>query len=238
MQSVAPRSWTVSDRETWSMLFNRLAHCRAEQAHPIFQVGLDLLGINGAGIPDLNDVNRRLDNLTGWQGVFVEGLVDGGEFLVDLAARKFPIGNFIRDQSDLNYTPAPDIFHDLYGHLPFLANKDYARFCEELGHIAVGIKGNKLKTRMCERLFWFGVEFPLVETAKGRRIFGGGILSSYGESNYCLSSEPTIVPFSLEDIVSRDYDIDKMQDRLYLLQSPDELYSCTDELRKILNRST
>ena len=87
---------------------------------------------------------------------------------------------------------------------------------------------------MCERLFWFGVEFPLVETPEGRRIFGGGIVSSFGESNFSLSSEPEVVSFNVRDIVFRDYKIDEMQRRLYVLKSPDQLYECIHELSQIV----
>lgn len=200
----------------------------------MFQDGLGQLLIAGTRIPDLNNVNELLLKRTGWRGVPVEGLVEGADFLVHLKERLFPIGNFIRDQSDLNYTPAPDIFHDLYGHLPFLANQDYGDFCQQLGVIADGLRGKPKLMRMCERLFWFGVEFPLVKTNRGRRIFGGGILSSYAECHYSLSDKPEVVAFDLEDIVYRDYNIDEMQKRLYLLERPEQLYGCLDELRSIL----
>ena len=137
MKDVKPRDWTANDHGTWKELFDRLDHCRKHQAHPVFAKGIEALGISGGGVPDLDVVNARLQKLTGWQGVYVEGLVDGKEVILDLAERKFPVGNFIRDRRDLNYTPAPDVFHDLYGHLPFLANNSYASFFERLGHLAI-----------------------------------------------------------------------------------------------------
>jgi phenylalanine-4-hydroxylase len=234
MKEVKERAWNTDEHGTWKSLFERLDNCRRNQAHTIFVTGIRELGLNEDGIPDLATVNQRLEAKTGWRGVFVEGLVDGGEFLKDLAARRFPIGNFIRDKGDLNYTPAPDIFHDLYGHLPFLMDPHYARFCEELGKLATKYEDNKKAIRMCERLFWFGVEFPVIETPHGRRIFGGGILSSFGESNYALSLEPEVVPFDLRDIVNRDYNIDEMQRRIYLLSSPADLYNCLPALDKLL----
>lgn len=238
MLEVTERLWTNDDHETWHRLFERLEHCRKNQAHRLFSDGVRVLGLTADGIPDLRRVNARLYGATGWQGVFVEGLVDGRTFLLELANRKFPIGNFIRDKADINYTPAPDIFHDLYGHLPFLADKDYASFCARLGHLAITYSKSELAIRMCERLFWFGVEFPLVETENGRRIFGGGILSSFGESNYSLSPEPEVVPFRLSDIVYRDYNINEMQKRIFLLSSPRQLYDCLPELEGFLQKAS
>lgn len=114
MQEVVEKSWTDEEHDTWTRLFERLEGCRQNQAHPLFSKGVRELGLTSAGIPDMRKINAVLEAKTGWRGVFVTGLVDGAEFLVDLAEKRFPIGNFIRDKGDLNYTPAPDIFHDLY----------------------------------------------------------------------------------------------------------------------------
>ena len=122
----------------------------------------------------------------------------------------------------------PDIFHDLYGHLPFLVDLDYTKFCQHPGHVAN--KHSDSGIRMCERLFWFAVEFPLAETSAGRRIFGGGILSSFSEPNYSLSLEPDVVSFDLRDVIHRDYNINEIQKCIYLSSSPRQLYVCLSEL--------
>lgn len=116
----------------------------------------------------------------------------------------------------------------MYGHLPFLADRDYAAFCERFGHAAREHATTPERLREFERLFWFGVEFPLVDTAHGRRIFGGGILSSFGESNYALSAEPEVLAFDLEVIRRQEYRIDEMQRRLFVLDRPETLYGCLD----------
>jgi len=216
------------EHDTWRRLYARLDHCRREQAHPLFAAGLDALGIHGDAIPALADVNRRLTALTGWRGVEVAGLEDGKSFFALLARREFPIGAFIRDAKDLSYTPAPDVFHDMYGHLPLLADRDYAAFCERFGVFASAYATSPERLREMERLFWFGVEFPLVETARGRRIFGGGILSSFGESSFSLSSEPEVLPFDVGAIMRQEYRIDEMQRRLFVLDQPATLYRCLD----------
>ncbi len=222
------RAFGATEHETWRRLYGRLAACRAEQAHPLFVAGLAALGIDGERIPELAAVNARLGALTGWRGVPVEGLEDGRSFFALLARREFPIGAFIRDAKDLSYTPAPDVFHDLYGHLPLFADRAYADFCQRFGALAAPHAADPRRLRELERLFWFGVEFPLVETPSGRRIFGGGILSSFGESGYALSSEPEVLPFDPARIRQNDYRIDVMQTRLYVLDRPEQLYGCID----------
>lgn len=226
----AMRSFTAEEHETWRRLHARLAACRATKAHPLFEQGLQALGIGGDGIPSLDAVNQRLGRLTGFRGVAVKGLEGPREFFAGLARREFPVGDFIRDAKDLSYTPAPDVFHDLYGHLPLLADGAYADFCHRFGVLASAAADDPGRLREFERLFWFGVEFPLVETAAGRRIFGGGILSSAGESTYALSEGPEVLPFDVEAIRRHEFRIDVMQTRLFVLREPAQLYACLDEL--------
>lgn len=223
------RAFSEAEHETWRRLHARLARCRADQAHPLFGAGLDALGIDGGGVPDLDAVNARLAARTGFRGVPVSGLEDGRSFFGLLARREFPIGAFIRDAGDLSYTPAPDVFHDLYGHLPLLADPAYADFCARFGEVAsAAIAADPAELRPFERLFWFGVEFPLVDTPAGRRIFGGGILSSSGESDYALGGAPEVRPFDVAEVRAREFRIDEMQRVLYVFDRPESLYRVLD----------
>ncbi|MBL8785727.1 MAG: phenylalanine 4-monooxygenase [Deltaproteobacteria bacterium] len=235
--SATMRAFDATEHETWRRLYERLEHCRKAQAHPMFAAGLARLGIAGDGIPTLDDVNARLDALTGWRGVPVSGLEDGRSFFALLAERRFPIGAFIRDARDLSYTPAPDIFHDMYGHLPLFADPAYADFCHRFGVVASRHADDAVKLRRFERLFWFGVEFPLVEVPHGElrelRIMGGGILSSFGESSYALSGEPEVRRFDLLEIRDREYRIDEMQRVLYAVSHPETLYGCLEVFERL-----
>lgn len=233
-RAAALRVFSPDEDDVWRMLHARLARCRVSQAHPLFVAGLERLGIDGHRTPELGAVNTRLSALTGWRGVPVVGLEDGRSFFAMLARREFPVGNFIRDAADLGYTPAPDIFHDLYGHMPFLADPDYADFCYRFGQSASTLADSPSKLLEYERLFWFGVEFPVIATPSGRRIFGGGILSSSGESDYALSDAPEVLPFDLERIRSQPYRIDIMQTRLFELDRPETLYTCLDAFERRL----
>lgn len=190
--------------------------------------GVAALGLEANAIPDLDRVNERLSRLTGFEGVPVEGLESGADFFAALAAGQFPIGNFIRSSDDINYTPAPDIFHDLYGHLPFLADRRYADFSRELGRRATEVAGDAARLHEFERLYWFGVEFSLVETPQGRRIYGAGIASSFGECAYALSEAPEVLPFDTAVVRAREFRIDEFQRTIFVFKDENAFFDLLD----------
>jgi phenylalanine-4-hydroxylase len=218
-------SWTGNDHKTWQAIVSAQAPRRARQAGPLFEKGLEVLGFTADRIPDLDQVNRRLADLTGWQGVYVTGLEDGRTFYSMLAEKKFPIGSFVRDRKDLSYTPEPDVVHDLYGHIPFFADKDYADFSHRFGIQTIKHVSDPMKFHEFERLYWFGVEFSLIKTSVGRRIFGAGILSSIKECEYALSDAPKVYSFDEAHVRQQEFRIDRIQKVLFELDSIDQLYS-------------
>lgn len=230
-----PRKFTQAEHETWGSIMRVHRARRAGQMHPIFLDGLKLLEMDKDEIPELAIVNQRLKQMSGWEGVFVKGFEDGRSFYPLLKQRKFPIGNFIRSSLDLSYTPEPDIVHDFYGHIPFLANKEYADNCQKLGEIACEFIHDKDKFRQCERVFWYGFEFALVKTTEGKRIFGAGIASSIGECEYALSDNPKIIPFDINIMRKTEFRIDEMQSQLFLLESPKQFYASLATLKQLIN---
>ncbi|MGZ3698853.1 MAG: phenylalanine 4-monooxygenase [Bdellovibrionota bacterium] len=226
------RAFGPAENETWQRLFEKQAPRTNQQIVPLFSRGLGALGLDGKSVPDLQVVNRRLETLTGFRAVPVEGLVEPVGFFRLLSERKFPVGNFIRSAQDLTYTPAPDVFHDLYGHLPFLAESRYADFCAKFGVTAVKYADNPEVIAQFDRLFWFGVEFALMETPLGLRIFGAGLASSFLESDYALSGTPELLPFDLERIRHQEFSIDRLQSRLFVLRDEQQLYQCLPEFEE------
>jgi phenylalanine-4-hydroxylase len=217
---------------TWRTILNRHKRTRESKIVDLFDQGLRALDIQSDRIPDLNEINRRLKALSGFQGVFVKGLEEGSGFYAMLARREFPIGNFIRSKEDLGYTPEPDLVHDLYGHLPFLADKAYADFCQDFGERACRHSNRPDLLRQFERFFWFTIEFGLIQTPAGVRVFGAGIASSMGECEYALSSGPKVLPFDVDQIRHQEFRIDQMQKILFVLESPQQLYASLPELSK------
>lgn len=226
------RRFSDEEHETWRLMFQRQAALRDRQIYHTFSEGIRALGFSAERIPDIHEVNRRLERLTGWRGIPVEGLEEDHSFYLMLAEKKFPIGNFIRDRQDVSYTPAPDVFHDLYGHLPFLADQKYANFCHDLGLRSAKVIDRPDLLKQWARLFWFAVEFSVIRTAAGRRIFGAGIASSHGECAYALSDRPKILAFDVETIRVKDFKIDEFQSDLFELRDEDELYGCLDEFER------
>jgi len=229
---VQPARFDEEAQLTWHTILSEHRRKRENQIYDLFLKGLEILGIPEHRIPNLNEVNEILEKRSGFRGVFVEGLEEGGSFFRLLAERKFPVGNFIRSREDLNYTPAPDIVHDLYGHLPFFTDKRYGDFCHAIGVEACRYLDRPELLRQFERFFWFTIEFGLIKTPKGLRIFGAGIASSIGECEYALSGVPQIEPFDVDTIRQQEFRIDIMQPKLFCLENEEQLYESLDDLSR------
>lgn len=228
--AVVPRQYTSADQKTWEIILDEHEKKRERQVCPLFLNGLKTLGITKNRIPDLKAINQILMKKTGFCGVLVEGLEEGPRFYQMLARREFPIGNFIRKKKDINYTPAPDIVHDIYGHLPFYVDKSYADFCQIFGQTACQYSDRPHLFRQFERFFWFTIEFGLIRTQQGVRIFGAGIASSVGECDYALSEAPKVMQFDVDSIRHQEFRIDEMQPVLFCFDHVDELYSSLKKL--------
>ncbi len=229
------RVFTPEENSTWKKILSIHETNRQDQIFDIFTDGVEELGITSEYIPQLWEVNDTLQPLTGFKGEYVTGLEDGNSFYRMLSERVFPIGNFVRNDEDLNYTPAPDMVHDLYGHIPFFANLEYANFCQKLGEQVCQVLDSPEKLRMYERFFWFTIEFGLINTPKGKRIFGAGIASSVGECDYALSDKPIVHPFDIDHIINHEFRIDQMQDELFVINSTSQLYDSLDILKEKIN---
>ena len=234
MQPVIDRKFTTVELDTWKTIVSLREKKRKAQVVDIYNDGLEELGLNQYEIPQLWKINNILNSKTGFSGRYVTGLEEGSSFYKMLANRVFPIGNFIRDKDDLNYTPAPDMLHDLFGHIPFLMNKKYADFCEKFGTSVCKVIDEPAKLRKYERFFWFTIEFGLVKINEVKQIFGAGIASSLGECDYALSNVPEVIDFEIDCIVNQEFKIDEMQNKLFILKSVNQLYSSLDELNNKL----
>ena len=220
-------SYGEDEHETWRILFARQQDILRNRAAPEFLDGLKGLGIAADGIPDFERLSEVLDAATGWRIVAVPGLVPDDVFFGHLANRRFPATNFIRRREQLDYLQEPDVFHDVYGHVPLLLNPVFADYLQAYGRGGLKALGLGSLTYLA-RLYWYTVEFGLIRTPSGLRIYGSGIVSSKGESIYCLESvKPKRVAFDLMRIMRTDYRIDDYQDIYFVIESYDQLFAAT-----------
>jgi phenylalanine-4-hydroxylase len=214
--------YTDEEHETWSLLYKKQMELLPERACQEFMDGLERLKFTTDRIPALGDVSRSLQKHTNWSLVRVEGLVPEKEFFELLATRRFPSTDFIRKREDLTYTPAPDMFHDLFGHISMITHPDFADFFQAMGK--AGAHADEEKLKEVQRLYWFTVEFGLIRNSQGRkRVYGSGILSSPGEVVYCLSDKVKVHDFDTAKIIRQEYDIWHMQEELFVIDSFDQL---------------
>lgn len=225
-----PQRWadyTAEEHGVWDTLFERQARQLRGRTARAYLEGLDLLRSDRGGIPDFALLSERLMALTGWQVVCVPGLVPEAIFFDHLANRRFVAGRFIRRRDQLDYLEEPDVFHDVFGHVPLLGNPVFASYLQAYGARASVDPG--LVTRMA-RLYWYTIEFGLVREDDDLKLYGAGIVSSHGESAYALDSEvPNRIGFDLPRVLRTDYRTDDFQETYFVLDSFETLLDRTLE---------
>ncbi len=221
--------FSAGDHAMWDRLFARQSKMLPGRAADAFLRGLDVLKLSKPGIPDYRELNTRLTAATGWQVVAVPGLVPDDVFFDHLANRRFPAGNFIRRPDQLDYLQEPDIFHDVFGHVPMLADPVFADYMVAYGKGGLRSLGFNALDHLA-RLYWYTVEFGLIQQADGLRIYGAGIVSSYAESIFSLDDEsPNRISFDLLRVMRTKYRIDDFQQNYFVIDSLQSLLATTLE---------
>jgi phenylalanine-4-hydroxylase len=215
--------YSAAEHQVWRTLFERQSRLLPGRACDAFVQGLRDLPISANQIPNFDSVNERLMACTGWQLVAVSGLVPDEVFFTHLAHRRFPAGRFIRGAEQLDYLEEPDVFHDVFGHVPMLMNPLMADFIQAYGQ--GGLRAQSLGVlQHLARVYWYTVEFGLVEQAEGVRIYGAGIASSFAETQFSLlDASPNHLRFELERVMRTDYRIDDFQESYFVLAGLDDL---------------
>lgn len=215
-----PQRWdefTPEDHWVWDTLFARQQSLLQGRAVSAFGRSLDVLRLSRPGVPNFDELNERLFARTGWTVVAVPGLVPDEAFFTHLSQRRFPAGNFIRKADQLDYLEEPDAFHDVFGHVPLLAEPEIADFMQALGHLGLQAIGRGALHRVA-RLYWYTVEFGLARENGDLRIYGAGILSSFGESHYALeSARPRRLAFDLPQVMRTQYRTDAFQQNYFVV---------------------
>lgn len=219
--------YTAAEHGVWHTLFERQTRLLGDRACRQFIAGMRALPLEPHHIPDFRRLSDVLHRRTGWEVVAVPGLIPDAMFFEHLANRRFPAGNFIRDPQQLDYLEEPDVFHDVFGHVPMLMDPVMADFIQAYGK--GGLRAQSLGTlEQLARVYWYTVEFGLVREAGSRagslRLYGAGLASSYAEASYCLESRtPQRLRFDLERVMRTRYRIDDFQETYFVLDSLDDL---------------
>lgn len=221
-----PQGWeayTPAEHAVWKTLFERQSRLLPGRACDTFVAGMRDLPIGADAIPDFRRLSEVLMRRTGWQVVAVPGLVPDEVFFEHLSQRRFPAGNFIRKPQQLDYLEEPDVFHDVFGHVPMLMNPVMADFVQAYG--LGGLRAQRLGTlEQLARVYWYTVEFGLVREGAATRIYGAGIASSRAESVFALDdASPNRLRFDLERVMRTRYRIDDFQETYFVLDSLEQL---------------
>lgn len=220
-------SYSAEEHARWDFLYARQVRVLKDRACGEFLEGLSTLRLSKSGIPHFGRLSDRLGKLTGWRVVAVPGLLPDDVFFDHLANRRFPSGNFIRPADQLDYLQEPDIFHDVFGHVPMLAHPEFADYMQAYGRGGQRAGGLGVLQKLA-RLYWYTVEFGLIDTPDGLRIYGSGIASSKSESAFCLEDpSPHRIRFDLERVMRTEYRIDDFQQTYFVIDSFEDLLEMT-----------
>jgi len=220
--------YTAANHEVWRLLFERRVRELRSTGSRIFLDGAEAIGLRPDQVPDLAEVNARLSSRTGWQAVPVTGFLPARDFFGCLAERRFPTTVTVRPGDQLEYLPEPDIFHDVFGHVPLHADAVFASFLHEFGRLASAATSEEQLSAMA-RLFWFTVEFGLISERGRVRVYGSGLISSSQDAANALGPSCDRRPFSLEAVVNQPFEIDRLQNVLFVIESFEQLFSAVRE---------
>ena len=224
-------NYTREDYKVWKILFNkRLENLQGIVAEE-FLVALKDLNFKAEKIPNFVEINKILKNRTGWSIKTVPNISPPEEFFSFLSMKKFTATCWLRSKDQIDYLEEPDMFHDVFAHVPLLSNKDYTNFFKEIGEIALSVIKDPKKLEKLQRIYWFTIEFGLIKKNNDFKIYGAGIISSDEESKNALSKKSKKYEFDVKKIMNHSFRIDIVQDTYYYINSFDQLTSSIAEIR-------
>lgn len=229
-------NYTPEDHLVWGILYDRQISNLPVAATKEFLKGLEKVRFNRNQIPNFEVTNDILSQASGWQLVAVEGIVDDRLFFELLAQRKFPATTWLRKMDELDYLEEPDMFHDVFAHVPLLVNRPFVDFLEKLAKIALIFIDNSRAIELLSRIYWYTVEFGLIKEDEQLRIYGAGILSSSGETKYSLSDQPEYLNFDVATVLGTAYHKDEFQERYFIIESFEKLYNSVDQIQSELEQ--
>jgi phenylalanine-4-hydroxylase len=223
-------------QQVWNILFERQMHNLQDKACPNYLQSIIAMRkvLNSGSIARFDKLDQALHLATGWQIHVVPGLIKAEEFLAFLAEKKFCSSTWLRNMKQLDYLEEPDMFHDIFGHVPLLLNEDYAAFMQQLGLLGVQYANTPAAIALLERYYWFTIEFGLIREGSETRIYGAGIISSFGEAKSIYDTNTIIRPFCLSHILEHDFEKSTMQNEYFEISSFSQLFQSLSDVKRIL----
>lgn len=226
------KNYTEEDFKVWNILFTRQLIILNGIVADEFIVALNDLNFTPDKIPNFNEINNTLKNITGWVIKTVPNISPPKDFFFYLSKKKFTTTCWLRSISQIDYLEEPDMFHDVFAHVPLLSNKEYTSFFMELGQIAMSVIQDPIKLKKLQRIYWFTIEFGLIKKDKKFKIYGAGIISSKEESKNVLSNKSLKKKFNVKKVMNHSFRIDIVQDTYYYIDSFKELTLSLNEIRE------
>jgi phenylalanine-4-hydroxylase len=223
--------YTDESHDVWRLLYERRMATLFDTGSAVFLEGIERIGLSPSRVPELADINRRLAARTGWAAVGVGGFIPAAAFFRCLGGRRFPTTIGVRPRAQLDYLPEPDIFHDVFGHVPLHSDPVFADFLQRFGALAAAAP-TKEDTVAMARLFWFTVEFGLIRERGTPRIYGSGLISSHGDAANALGDRCDRRPFELDAVLGQPFEIDHFQDVLFVIESFDQLFEAVETIQR------
>ena len=222
--------YTAEDHKVWSLLYAAQMQHLPAIATQAYLDGIRKVQFVPDKVPRFSVINEELVNGTGWEVYVVPGLIDNKPFFEHLSRREFPATTWLRKLSQLEYIEEPDMFHDVFGHVPLLSEQFFCDYLEGLSNIALRYIDNPTAIELVARIYWFTVEFGLIKESNSIKIYGAGILSSPGESLFSVSEAATHVPFDIQTVLDTPYIKDKFQAKYFVVESYKQLFDSLDEI--------
>jgi phenylalanine-4-hydroxylase len=226
--------YTPHDFLVWETLFTRQLDILNPIVSSEYLKALEIVGFRSNKIPDFEEIAKVLSPLTGWSIHVVANICPEKEFFKFLSHKKFTSTCWLRTMEQLDYLEEPDMFHDVFGHIPLLSNKNYVNFFKGISDIALKHIDNPQAIELLARIYWFTIEFGLIKENGKLKIYGAGIISSMGETKQCLSEQVIHYNFDVQQILDTHYRSDIFQDKYFVIESFEQLYNSLGEIEERL----
>ena len=232
-------NYTIEDQAVWSLLFKRQKENLAIKGSKEYNDCLNLLApcLNAGSIPNFEQMNSFFKTQTGWEIHVVPGLIPVDQFFDLLAEKKFCSSTWLRNREQIDYLEEPDMFHDIFGHIPLLLNPTFSKFAQAFGKLGQQYKDNEEMLVKLQRIYWFTIEFGLIKQNGELKVYGAGIASSFGETNHVFDSKLAHIKYEINEVIECEFHTDIIQEKYFVIESLEELYLSLNKLSRKLKKS-